>query len=99
MSRKPIRPKPIPLIPAIIADLTPGEDRGDAQCPGSRVRCSASGEKGFFYRYRPRDGVLREIKLGDVGSPLTLTKDRDAVARKKRERADGKDPRCAGSAS
>ncbi len=92
MSRKPIRPKPIPLTPAIIADMTPGEDRGDAQCPGLRVRCSASGKKRFFYRYRARDGVLREIKLGDVGSPLTLTKAREAVARKKLERAEGKDP-------
>jgi hypothetical protein len=92
MSRKPKRPKPIPLTPAIIADMTPGEDRGDAQCPGLRVRCSASGKKRFFYRYRARDGVLREIKLGDVGSPLTLTKARDAVARKKLERAEGKDP-------
>ncbi len=92
MLRKPIRPKPIPLTPAIIADMTPGEDRGDAQCPGLRVRCSASGKKRFFYRYRARDGVLREIKLGDVGSPLTLAKARDAVARKKLERAEGKDP-------
>ena len=68
-----------------------GEERGDAQCAGLRVRCLASGQKVFFYRYRARDGALREIRLGEVG-PLTLTKARDAVARKRLEREQGKDP-------
>lgn len=56
MSRRPT-PKPTlkkaaPLTAAIIADMTPGEVRGDAQCSGLRVRCTATGKKVFFYRYR-----------------------------------------------
>ncbi len=68
-----------------------GEERADAQCPGLRVRCLASGPKVFFYRYRSRDGALREMKLGEVG-PLTLAKARDAALRKRLEREQGKDP-------
>jgi hypothetical protein len=64
-----------PLTAAIIADMTPGEEHGDAQVPGLRVRCSATGKKVFFYRYRSQDPALREITLGDVG-PLTLAKAR-----------------------
>lgn len=91
MSRKPIPRKPEALTAGIIADMEPGEERGDAQCPGLRVRCSATGKKVFFYRYRAMDGALREIRLGDVG-PLTLAKAREATLRKRLERADGKDP-------
>lgn len=68
-----------------------GEERGDAQCAGLRVRCLASGLKVFFYRYRSRDGALREIRLGQVG-PLTLAKARAAAFRKQLERDQGIDP-------
>ena len=91
MPQKPILRKPEPLTAAIIADMKPGEERGDAQCAGLRVRCSASGKKVFFYRYRSKDGALREIRLGDVG-PLTLAKARDAALKKRVERDQGKDP-------
>jgi len=91
MQQKPIPRKPEPLTAAIIADMQPGEERGDAQCAGLRVRCSASGRKVFFYRYRAKDGALREIRLGDVG-PLTLAKARDAALKKRVERDQGKDP-------
>ena len=88
---KPTPKKPEPLTAAIIADMAPGEERGDAQAPGLRVRCSATGKKVFFYRYRSQDGALREIILGDVG-PLTLAKARDAAMKKRLERQQGKDP-------
>jgi hypothetical protein len=91
MVRKPTLKKPQPLTAAIIAYMRAGEERGDAQCAGLHVRCLASAQKVFFYRCRARDGALREIRLGEVG-PLTLTKARDAVARKRREREQGKDP-------
>lgn len=91
MQQKPIPRKPEPLTASIIADMQPGEERGDAQCAGLRVRCSASGKKVFFYRYRSKDGALREIRLGDVG-PLTLAKARDAALKKRVERDQGKDP-------
>lgn len=91
MQQKPIPRKPEPLTAAIIADMQPGEERGDAQCAGLRVRCSVSGKKVFFYRYRSKDGALREIRLGDVG-PLTLAKARDAALKKRVERDQGKDP-------
>jgi integrase len=71
--------------------MKPGEERGDALCAGLRVRCLASGQKVFFYRYRGRDGALREIRLGQVG-PLTLAKARDAAFRKRLERDQGIDP-------
>ena len=91
MQQKPIPRKPEPLTAGIIADMQPGEERGDGQCPGLRVRCSAGGKKVFFYRYRSKDGALREIRLGDVG-PLTLAKARDAALKKRVERDQGKDP-------
>jgi integrase len=91
MKKKPILKKPEPLTAAIIADMQPGEERADAQCRGLRVRCLASGKKVFFYRYRSKDGALREIRLGDVG-PLTLAKARDAALKKRVERDQGKDP-------
>ena len=88
---KPTPRKREPLTAAIIADMTPGEERGDAQVPGLRVRCSATGKKVFFYRYRSQDRVLREVILGDVG-PLTLAKARDAAFKKRLERQQGVDP-------
>jgi len=91
MPQKPRSKKPQPLTAAIIAYMKPGEERADAQCPGLRVRCLASGQKVFFYRYRGRDGALRQIRLGDFG-PLTLAKARDAALRKRLERDQGKDP-------
>ena len=83
--------KPQPLTAAIIAYLKPGEERADAQCAGLRVRCSAASRKIFFYRYRGRDGALRQIKLGEFDA-LTLAKARKAVERKRLEREEGKDP-------
>jgi integrase len=91
MPKKPIPRKPEPLTARIIADMKPHEERGDAQCAGLRVRCSATGKKVFFYRYRAQGGTLREIRLGDV-EPLTLAKARDAAMRKRLERDQGKDP-------
>lgn len=91
MARKPALKNPQPLTAAIIAYMKPGEERGDAQCAGLRVRCLGSGQKVFFYCYRACDGALREFKLGEVG-PLTLAKARDAALRKRLEREQGKDP-------
>ncbi|MBM3357768.1 MAG: DUF4102 domain-containing protein [Betaproteobacteria bacterium] len=71
--------------------MKPDEERADAQCAGLRVRCSASGRKIFFYRYRSRDGALRQIKLGEFHA-LTLAKARKAVERKRLEREEGKAP-------
>lgn len=88
---KPTPGKPAPLTAAIIADMRPGEERGDPQVPGLRVRCSATGKKVFFYRYRAQGGALREILLGDVG-PLTLARARDAALKKRLERQQGRDP-------
>jgi hypothetical protein len=88
---KPIPKKPQPLTAAIIADMAAGEERGDAQAPGLRVRCTSTGKKVFFYCYRSQDRALREIILGDVG-PLTLAKARDAAMKKRLERQQGKDP-------
>ena len=91
MARKPTLKKPQPLTAAIIAYMKPGEERADAQCAGLRVRCLASGQKVFFYRYRGRDGALREIRLGQFG-PLTLAKARDAALKRRLERDQGMDP-------
>jgi hypothetical protein len=55
MAEKPIPRRPEALTAAIIAYMEPGEERGDARCPGLRVRCLASGKKVFFYRYRAQD--------------------------------------------
>ena len=91
MPQKNRSPKRQPLTAAIIAYMKAGEERGDAQCAGLRVRCSAAGRKIFFYRYRGRDGALRQIKLGEFDA-LTLAKARKAVERKRLEREEGKDP-------
>lgn len=88
---KPTPKKPEPLTAAIIADMAPGEERGDAQVPGLRVPSPSTGKKVFFYRYRSQDGALREVILGDVG-PLTLAKARDAALRKRLEPQQGIDP-------
>ena len=91
MAEKPIPRRPEALTAAIIAYMEPGEERGDAQCPGLRVRCLVRGKKVFFYRYRAQDGALREIRLGDVGA-LTLARARDAALKKRLQRDQGKDP-------
>lgn len=91
MPQEALSQKPQPLTAAIIAYMKPGEERADAQCAGLRVRCSAAGRKIFFYRYRGRDGALRQIKLGEFDA-LTLAKARKAVERKRLEREEGKDP-------
>jgi hypothetical protein len=70
------------------------DEIADLAFSGKRLhhkRCSATGKKVFFYRYRSQDGALREIILGDVG-PLTLAKARDAALKKRLERQQGKDP-------
>ena len=90
MSQKPTLKRPEPLTAAIIADMKPGDERGDAQCAGLRVRYQTSRKKVFFYRYRAQDNALREIRLGEVGL-LTLVKARDAAMRKRLERDQGKD--------
>jgi len=66
--------KPQPLTAAIIAYLKPGEERGDAQCAGLRVRCSPTSRKIFFYRYRGRDGALRHIKRCGRSSSVNSTR-------------------------
>ena len=45
----------------------------------------------FFYRYRARNGALRELKLGEFG-PTTLAEARKALGRLKLERERGFDP-------
>jgi hypothetical protein len=82
--------KPVPLTPGIIADMKPGGERADAKCAGLRVRCTSSARV-FFYRYRARDGALRQIKLGEFG-PLTLAAARVEVAKKRLQREQGVDP-------
>ncbi|MCC6533644.1 MAG: integrase family protein [Burkholderiales bacterium] len=70
--------KPPPLLsPRIIADLRAGEERGDPDHPGLRVR-RTNAARVFFYR--SRDGALREIKLGEFG-PMTLAEARKALGR------------------
>jgi hypothetical protein len=80
------------LTSQIIAGLAAGEERGDGGCPGLRVRAGTSKVKVFFYRYRARDGALREIKLGEFGDVLTLAKARKAVLAKRVELGQGRDP-------
>ena len=83
--------KPPPLLtPRIIADLRAGEECGDPDHPGLRVR-RTNAARVFFYRYRARDGALREIKLGEFG-PMTLAEARKALGRLKLERERGADP-------
>ncbi len=78
------------LTPRIIADLRAGEECGDPDHPGLRVR-RTNAARVFFYRYRARDGALREIKLGEFG-PMTLAEARKALGRLKLERERGADP-------
>lgn len=94
---KPTPKKPQPLTAPIIADMAPGEERGDANVPGLGVRCSSTGKKVFFYRYRSQDGALREVILGEVG-PLTLAKARVAALKKRVERQQGIETRSSRSA-
>jgi hypothetical protein len=83
--------KPPPLLtPRIIADLRTGDERADPDHPGLRVR-RTNAVRVFFYRYRARDGALREIKLGEFG-PMTLAEARKALGRLKLERERGADP-------
>jgi hypothetical protein len=58
MIQKPSLKRPEVLTAAIIADMKPGDERGDAQCAGLRVHCQASGKKVFFYCYRAQDNAL-----------------------------------------
>ena len=44
-----------------------GDECGDPDHPGLRVR-RTNAARVFFYRYRARDGALREIKLGEFRS-------------------------------
>ena len=78
------------LTPRIIAYLRAGEECGDPDHPGLRVR-RTNAARVFFYRYRARDGALREIKLGEFG-PMTLAEARKALGRLKLERELGFDP-------
>jgi hypothetical protein len=63
------KPPPI-LTPRIIADMRPGEEFGDPDHSGLRVRRTISARV-FFYPYRSPDGALREIELGEFGA-MTL---------------------------
>ncbi|MGA8055987.1 MAG: integrase family protein [Burkholderiales bacterium] len=83
--------KPPPLLtPRIIADLRAGEECGDPEHPGLRVR-RTDAARVFFYRYRARDGALREIKLGEFG-PMTVAEARKALGRLKVDRERAIDP-------
>ncbi len=84
-------PKSEALTRQIIADMPPGNELGDPSLPGLRVRSTATGKKVFFYRYRARDGALRQIKLGEFGA-MTLAEARKAVLKRKMEREQGIDP-------
>lgn len=65
-----MKKSPLLLTPRIIADMRPGDESGDPDYPGLRVRRNIAARV-FFYRYRARDGALREIKLGEFG-PMTF---------------------------
>ena len=78
------------LTPRIIADMRAGDECGDPDHPGLRVR-RTNAARVFFYRYRATDGALREIKLGEFG-PMTLAEARKALGRLKLERERGVDP-------
>src|SRR5262245_44967123 len=80
------------LTARIIADMKPGEQRGDKGCPGLRVRCTEGGVKVFDYRYAALDGSLRQVKLGEFG-PLTLSAARAEAITKRSERDRGIDPK------
>lgn len=95
MSQKPT-PKPTPkklepLTVAIIADMKPGDERGGTQCRRFARPLPSLGEESLLlYRYRAPDNVLREIRLGEVGT-LILVKARAAAMKKRLERDQGKD--------
>src|SRR5215831_7604681 len=91
MDRKPTLNELNPLTAAVISRMSSGEELADSQCRGLRVRCSKTGQKVFLYRYRGKDGALRQIRLGAFGA-LTLAKAREAVARRRQERDEGRDP-------
>jgi len=91
MGRKPTLNELSPLTAAIISHMSSGEELADSLCRGLRVRCLATGLKVFFYRYRGKDGALRQIRLGTFGA-LTLAKAREAVAKRRAERDEGRDP-------
>lgn len=91
MPRKPTLNELSPLTAAIISQMNSREELADSLCRGLRVRCSATGLKVFFYRYRGKDGALRQIRLGNFGA-LTLAKAREAAAKKRLERDEGRDP-------
>jgi integrase len=83
--------KPLPfLTPRIISDMRPGDERGDTDYPGLRVR-RTNAARVFFHRYRSLDGALREIKLGEFGA-MTLAEARKALGRLKLDREKGIDP-------
>lgn len=95
MDKKPIPKRhPEELTPAIIAAMTPGEERGDTKTPGLRVRCLTDGKKKVFhYRYRDDAGALRQIKIGNLGA-VTLEAARWRVLELKVERQRGNDPQA-----
>ena len=85
-----MKKRPLLLTPRIIADMRSGDECGDPDHPGLRVR-RTNAARVFFYRYRTSDGALREIKLGEFG-PMTLAEARKALGRLKLERERGVDP-------
>ena len=54
--------------------MRPGDEFGDPDHPGLRIR-RTNAARVFFYRYRASDCALREIKLGEFG-PMTLAEAR-----------------------
>ncbi len=70
--------------------MRPGDECGDTDYPGLRVR-RTNAARVFFYRYRSLDGALREIKLGEFGA-MTLAEARKALGRLKLDREKGIDP-------
>lgn len=77
---------PPQLTPRIIADMRAGDECGDPDHPGLRVRRTNAACVFFYcYCYRARDGALCEIKLGGSGA-VTLAEARKAVAKLKLER-------------
>jgi hypothetical protein len=61
------------------------DECGDSDHPGLRIR-RPTAARVFFFRYRARDGALREIKLGEF-APITLAEaPRKVLGRLKLER-------------
>ena len=56
-----------------IAKMTPGDEYGDPENKGLRVRCLKDKTKVFFYRYRDKAGALRQVEIGVLGGQKTLT--------------------------